>query len=76
MCAPMIELRIRQIAQKAGITNAHRLQLAVGLSPDVSQRLWKGDWEKISKETMEKLCKALKCKPGDLFTYQPSPNSK
>ena len=66
----MIELRVRELAEKAGITKPYHLQLATGLSPDVAQRLWRGEWEKISKDAMEKLCETLNCQPGDLFSYK------
>ena len=67
----MVTIHVREVAEKKGIRNAYGLQLATGLSPDVSQRLWRGEWEKIGKETLERLCKALKCQPGKLLRYEP-----
>jgi len=63
----MINIRVRELAEKAGIEKPYHLQLTAGLTSEVSQRLWRGEWEKISKDTMERLCEALHCEPGDLF---------
>jgi DNA-binding Xre family transcriptional regulator len=66
----MITIHVREMAEKRGIRNAYGLQVATGLSPDVTQRLWRGEWEKIGKETLERLCRALRCQPGRLLTYE------
>ena len=47
----MITIHVKEVAERRGIRNAYGLQLATGLSPDVTQRLWRGEWEKIGKET-------------------------
>lgn len=65
----MIEIRIKEVANDRGIKNAHRLQLAAELSPAAAARFWKTEVEKISMETLDRLCKALECQPGDLFVY-------
>lgn len=65
----MIKIRIKEIAKSRGIKNAHRLQLAAELSPAAASRFWKTEIEKISMETLDRLCKALECQPGDLFVY-------
>jgi len=63
----VITIRVRELAEKAGIEKPYHLQQATGLSSEVSQRLWRDEFEKISKDTMERLCEALHCEPGDLF---------
>lgn len=68
----MIEIRIKEIAKERGIQNAHRLQLAAELSPAVASRFWKSKIEKISMETLGRLCKALECQPGDLLVFVPA----
>jgi DNA-binding Xre family transcriptional regulator len=67
----MVMIHVRETAERRGIKNAYGLQLATGLSPDVTQRLWRGEWEKIGKETLDRLCRALRCQPGKLLTYEP-----
>jgi len=70
----MIQINIQKLSRLKGFKNAHRLQLAAELSPAAAVRLWKGEVEKISMETLERLCIALECQPGDLFVFVP--NSK
>lgn len=67
----MVTIHVREIAEKRGIKNAYGLQLATGLSPDVTQRLWRGEWEKIGRETLDRLCRALRCQPAKLLSYAP-----
>lgn len=71
----VITIHVKEVAERRGIKNAYRLQLVTGLSPDVTQRLWRGDWEKISKETLERLCSSLKCQPGTLIKYEADSNT-
>lgn len=65
----MIQINIQKLSTLKGFKNAHQLQLAAELSPAAAVRLWKGEVEKISMETLERLCKALDCQPGDLFVF-------
>lgn len=70
----MIQINIQEHSKLKGFKNAHQLQLAAELSPAAAVRLWKGEVEKISMETLERLCVTLECQPGDLFVLVP--NSK
>lgn len=67
----MIKVKIREIAEAQGIKNAHRLEIAADLTPAAAARLWKGEIEKISMETLDRLCRTLDCQPSDLFVYEP-----
>lgn len=69
----MIQINIQAIAKQRNLKNAHRLQLAADLSPAAAVRLWKGEVEKISMETLDRLCIALECQPGDLFVFVATP---
>lgn len=53
------KLKARQLAQEIGITEQN-LSL-----------LKSGKVKGIRFETLEKLCQALDCQPGDLLEYQP-----
>lgn len=66
----MIKVRIKEKAEEQGIKNAHRLEIAASLSPAAAARLWKGEVEKISMETLDRLCRTLECGIGDLFIYE------
>lgn len=56
------KLKARQLAQEIGITEQN-LSL-----------LKSGKVKGIRFETLEKLCQALDCQPGDLLEYQPDTN--
>ena len=64
----MIQTRIRELAEAKGITNAYQLQKAAGLSPSMAARLFRDEVEMIALRTIESLCGAFECQPGDLFT--------
>jgi len=64
----MIETKIRALAEAKGITTAYQLQKAAGLSPSMAARLFRDEVEMIALRTIESLCGAFECTPGDLFT--------
>ena len=66
----VIKSTIKQFAQSRGINNANQLGLLIGVTPNVSARLWKDDFSQIGKVTLDKLCSALKCQVGDLLVYK------
>lgn len=55
------KMRVSELAEKLGITLAN-----VSI-------LKNGHAKAIRVETLNKLCKALDCQPGDLFEYVPDP---
>jgi DNA-binding Xre family transcriptional regulator len=63
----MINIRVRELAEGRGLRNAHGLQLEAGLASHVAVRLWKGQVERISIETIDRVCEALDCEPGDFI---------
>ncbi len=65
----MIKILIKERALSRGIKNAHQLQLAADLSPAAAARFWRSEIEKISMDTMARLCRSLGCQPGDLFVF-------
>jgi Predicted transcriptional regulator len=67
----MITRHIREVAERRGIKNAHGLQLALEVSPTAAAKLWKGEFEMIGIGTLDKLCRVLRCKLGDLLKYEP-----
>jgi DNA-binding Xre family transcriptional regulator len=66
----MIKLQIREAAEKRGITTAYQLQKAAGFHPGHAARLWEGELKMIGLDTINALCRALKCQPGTLFKYE------
>jgi DNA-binding Xre family transcriptional regulator len=68
----MIEVTIKERAEKCGITNAHQLQKAMGVSPTLAARLWSGDFKMIGvQDTLSNLCRVLRCQPDKLLKYVP-----
>lgn len=66
----MIRARIREIAEAKGVPNAYQLGVLIGVTPNVSARLWKDEFSQIGKITLDKLCAALNCTVGDLLIYE------
>jgi len=65
----MIVVMIRERAEKNGITTAYQLQKAMGISPTIAARLWRGDFDKIGIGTLDRLCRVLRCQPDKLLHY-------
>lgn len=70
MLRRMITKHVREVAERRGIKNAHGLQLALEVSPTAAAKLWKGEFEMIGLTTLDKLCRVLRCKPGDLLKFE------
>jgi DNA-binding Xre family transcriptional regulator len=66
----MIKTHVQDIARKRGISTAYQLQKALGVSPSVAAKLWKDEFEFISRTSLERLCQFLMVQPGKLITYE------
>ena len=66
----MIRAKIKEVAEARGIPNAYQLGVVIGVTPNVSARLWKDDFAQIGKVTLNKLCAAFDCQVGDLLVYE------
>jgi DNA-binding Xre family transcriptional regulator len=71
----MIRAKIREVAEAKGVPNAYQLGVLIGVTPNVSARLWKDDFTQIGKVTLDKLCAALSCTVGELLVYEPDRKS-
>lgn len=67
----MIKSRIKEVAEARGVPNAYPLGVIIGVTPNVSARLWKDNFTQIGKVTLDKLCTAFGCDVGDLLRYEP-----
>jgi excisionase family DNA binding protein len=65
----MIKIKIADIAERKGLTNAYGLQKALKCSPTMASKLWKGTFKQIGIETINRLCELLDCKPSDLIVF-------
>jgi DNA-binding Xre family transcriptional regulator len=66
----MIVSQIRELAVRRGIENANQLKEALDVSPTLAARLWRGDFERIGMNTLDRLCTLLKCQVGSLLKYE------
>ncbi|MGE3440542.1 MAG: helix-turn-helix domain-containing protein [Blastocatellales bacterium] len=58
------------MAEKRGIKNANQLREALEVSPTLAARLWKGEFSQIGINTLDRLCKVLKCQPDKILKYE------
>ncbi len=65
----MMKIKIAETAEKHGVKSAYGLQKALNISPTIAARLWKGEFDKIGINTLEKLCEKFQCQPNDLLEY-------
>lgn len=66
----MIETHVQKIAKRKGIKTAYQLQKALDVSPSVAAKLWSDDFELMSRVSLDRLCRALEAKPGELITFR------
>ena len=61
-----VQIRLREVRQTAGMTQAELAAKAKIDQGDVS-RIESGKTNGISLDVLDRLCRALKCEPGDLL---------
>ena len=68
MMKPVLE----ETLAKAGMT-ASSLAEASGLSPEAARRLCSGNYANVRVSTLDAVCGALGCQPGDVLRWAPNP---
>lgn len=63
-----IEINLARLMADRRVTN-EALAEAIGVSPNQLSRVKNQAVEYLRLDTMVKLCRELKCQPGDLLTY-------
>lgn len=71
----MIEVRIDQILEQRGRT-FYWLAKETGISHTTLWRLKKAKAYGINLDTLEKICNALNCQPGDILRLAPDQKAK
>lgn len=66
----MIKIRIREVAESRGITTAYQLQKLTGVQATVAAKWYKNNLKMIGIESLDLLCKKLKCTPNDLLVIE------
>lgn len=69
----MIVNKLPDILRKAGMT-PYRLAKETDEHYRTINRLAKLDKKEISFELLDKICRVLKCQPGDIFKYRRDPS--
>lgn len=67
----VVKVRIKEMAQKRGLTTAYQLQKITGAQPNLAAKWYRNDLKSIGIDTLNTLCKALNCTPSDLLEYTP-----
>ena len=62
-------LNVKEIAKSKGIETAYELKKKAELSPSTAYRLFNNTVSTITLDTLKKVCLALDCDPGDIFTW-------
>ncbi len=67
-----IKSKIKEVAEKNGVTSSYVLQKRLDVAPTVAVRLWRDKVTRFSVEILEKLCEEFNCQVGDLLVYTPA----
>jgi putative transcriptional regulator len=67
----VIKVQLKEAVKESGHT-LYWLAKKSGVSYNTLWRLKKGSAKSINFDTLEKICGALKCKPGDILTLSRS----
>jgi DNA-binding Xre family transcriptional regulator len=67
-----IKSKVRELAEKQGITSSYGLMKRLNVAPTVAVNLWNDDVTRFSVETLQLLCEKLMCEVGDLLVYEPN----
>jgi len=70
-CAILVRLKVKDVAERKGITNPLMLSKESGVPYAACHAIWNDQQKQIGLATINKLCVALKVKPGQLFEYEP-----
>ena len=71
----MIKVRVSELLQQRGRT-FYWLAKQTGISHTTLWRLKKAKAYGITLDTLEKICQALNCQPGELLRLAPDPKGK
>jgi putative transcriptional regulator len=68
----VVKWRVREVAERRGITTASELAERAGVNKNTAGALWNGRSLRVDRDTLAKLCQALDCTTGDLLEYNPN----
>jgi DNA-binding Xre family transcriptional regulator len=65
----MIKVKIKEIAEKNGVTTAYQLQKLLNIQPSLAAKWYRNDLKMIGIESLNSLCAAFDCLPSDILIY-------
>jgi putative transcriptional regulator len=72
----MIKFRLHKVAADRDILKIGEMAERARLSPQTVSGIWNNNALRIDLATLNALCEALHCTPGDLLEYVPEASSK
>ena len=66
----MIIFKVKEMMEKRGITTQRELAEAASIHPTRMGLIVHGTLRRIDVDTLNRLCKALDCQPGNLIEYR------
>jgi DNA-binding Xre family transcriptional regulator len=66
----VIQLRVQEIAKQRGVPHIKALAERAELAYDTARDLWHGRMQRIDRDVLARVCKALECSPGDLLVIE------
>ena len=69
----MIRFVLHRMAANRDITKIKDVAAKAGLSALAVSGIWNNASLRVDLKTLNALCNALNCTPGDLFEYEPDP---
>ena len=72
----MIRFRLHKVAADRDITKIKDVAERAGLSALAVSGIWNNTSLRVDLSTLNALCKALSCTPGDLLEYLPEASPK
>lgn len=72
----MIKFRVHKVAADRDITKIGVMAERAGLNIKTVSALWNNNALRIDLSTLNALCEALNCTPGDLLEYVPETAAK
>lgn len=72
----MIKFRLHKVAADRDVMKIGEMAEHAGLNFKTVSSLWNNNTLRVDLSTLNALCEALNCTPGDLLEYVPEPATK
>jgi DNA-binding Xre family transcriptional regulator len=72
----VVRIKIRELAERKGISNPFQLMKATGLNYAQCYLYWNGEPKQLGVDAINRLCMAFAITPGQLFEFERDPEWK